>query len=162
MNRTQHMIIRAEKSATKTDKAQLFDMAVASTVEMDCLTEDIYIKEESADAVIELIGKGKCKMTGGKFPKRYVEDDNGTIKDKNNVKYRKMTVEDCGKTHVSKVKDTEITKEFLEAMTLANLKLWIKARCIDEDIDLRLTKANIILAVLKLENGESYDEEKEI
>ena len=144
------MIVQVEKSATDKEKADVLDKAIASLVEIDCKTEDVYVKESVADYFITLIGNKKVKFVGGKFPKRYVEDEKGDILDKNNKAYRKMTVEDCGKAPLNTVPDMEITKKFLESMLLAPLKEWVKARpALDKVVDLRLKKDLIIEAILK-------------
>ena len=83
-----------------------------SDAEADCLTETIYTSKEAEDLFLDLLKKGKAKQFGiSKFPKRYVEDKNGTIEAKDGKKYRRMTEDDLAKTKLSDVKKTVEQKE---------------------------------------------------
>lgn len=78
---------------TDEDKAAVFDMVEASIIESDCLTTHFYIdREDVKDQFLEWMKAGKVVCVSG-FPRRYKEDVNGSITDKDGVKYSKLTQE---------------------------------------------------------------------
>jgi len=98
---------------TATEAKNLLKMHEQNLCEFDCLTKTIYLNSKVADDIfLDLLKKGKAKQFSiSKFPKRYVEDKNGTIEAKDGKKYRRMTADDLKKTKLSDIKKTVEQKE---------------------------------------------------
>ncbi len=146
------------------EKEELLDKILNSKIEADCLDDSLYTPENEQDFFLDLMksDKAECKRN---FPKRLVEDENGSIISEDGKKYRTATVEDV-KKELKKAVKAATYKNFKKTLDKLSkdkkLKDYVKSnKKLDDAIDLRLKDKEIIEAILKF-YGLEKEEKKEV